>query len=53
MNGIPSTLKARPSDSLTVKALARGHHSSLLRYFKKRVSAKRTQKTLSKRFSFV
>jgi FixJ family two-component response regulator len=31
MNGNLSTLKARPADSLTVEALARGHHSSLLR----------------------
>jgi RNA polymerase sigma factor (sigma-70 family) len=36
MNGNSSTLKERPSDSLTVEALVRGHHSSLLRYFKKR-----------------
>jgi RNA polymerase sigma factor (sigma-70 family) len=36
MNGNPSTLKARSADSVTVEALARGHHSSLLRYFKKR-----------------
>ena len=36
MNVNPSTLKATSADSLTVEALARGHHSSLLRYFKKR-----------------
>src|SRR5580692_11007179 len=36
MNGDPSTLKARPADSLTVEALVREHHSSLLRYFRKR-----------------
>jgi RNA polymerase sigma factor (sigma-70 family) len=36
MNGNPSTLKARSADSQTVEALARGHHSSLLRYFRKR-----------------
>jgi RNA polymerase sigma factor (sigma-70 family) len=36
MNGNFSVLKGRSADSLTVEALARGHHSVLLRYFKKR-----------------
>jgi RNA polymerase sigma factor (sigma-70 family) len=36
MNDNPSTLKARSSDRLTVEALVREHHSSLLRYFMKR-----------------
>jgi RNA polymerase sigma factor (sigma-70 family) len=36
MNGISSVLKPRSADSLTVEALARAHHSALLRYFKKR-----------------
>ena len=35
MNG-SSTLKTRSADSLAVEALARTHHSTLLRYFKKR-----------------
>jgi RNA polymerase sigma factor (sigma-70 family) len=36
MNDKPSTLKASSSDRLTVEALVREHHSSLLRYFMKR-----------------
>src|SRR5882757_3985098 len=36
MNGNSSMLKARSADSLTVEALARGYHSALLRYFRKR-----------------
>jgi RNA polymerase sigma-70 factor (ECF subfamily) len=36
MKGDASMLKVRSADSLTVEALARGHQSALLRYFKKR-----------------
>ena len=36
MNGNLFTLKARSADGLTVEALVREHHTSLLRYFRKR-----------------